>query len=235
MTKPGWGAVVQGEPTDLGDWVDALKEPFDPWVEIHGGETVLRSVTLDELTSANNVRSRALAHIERLNGAFAVWQQCKPVRFGGVVQFASDGKQQRTIFAEMAAIEARGRANAFAIAIGPDGKPYPKPPPQPSEVQRWASIAEADDLLDDAIIFFGKGPGWFDIYKAIECLYARAGGEHAFLALNWEKETKRLKTTANWFRHARRRNDRLENPMELKEGHALLGRLLSRALREAKP
>jgi len=48
MTKPGWGAVVLGEPADLEDWTYTLKEPFDPWAEIRGAETVLRSASFDE-------------------------------------------------------------------------------------------------------------------------------------------------------------------------------------------
>lgn len=232
MSKPGWGAVVQGEATDLEDWAYTMKEPFDPWVETHGAEAVLRSASLDELASANEVRDRAVAFIERLNGALALSQQARPVRFGGVIQFAPDGGLHRTVFAEMAAFEMRGKARAFAMVIGPDGKPVPPPPPQPSEVQRWAAIAEGNDLLDDALMYFGKASGWFDIYKALECLFKRAGGEHAFLALNWEPEgkVKRLKRTADWARHARRRNDRLENPMPLEDARTVLGQLLRRAL-----
>lgn len=69
MSKPGWGAGLLGEPTDLEDWTYTLKEPFDPWVEIHRAEMVLRSASFDELASASEVRDRATALIERLNGA----------------------------------------------------------------------------------------------------------------------------------------------------------------------
>ena len=41
-------------------------EPFDPWIEMHGSETVL-SGPLDELETANEVRDRANLQIERLN------------------------------------------------------------------------------------------------------------------------------------------------------------------------
>ena len=82
---------------------------------------------------------------------------------------------------------------------------------------------------------FGKGADWFDIYKTLECLYKRAGGEHEFLALNWEPENeiKRLRVKANWFRHARHKNDRLENQMTQSDARALLGQLLQRALRHS--
>jgi hypothetical protein len=77
MSKPGWGAALLGEPTDLEDWAYTLQEPFDPWVEIHGAETMLRSASFDELESAIEVRDRAAALIERLNGAVALSQQAR--------------------------------------------------------------------------------------------------------------------------------------------------------------
>jgi hypothetical protein len=222
-------------------WANTLKEPFDPWVEIHGGETVLRSASLDELTSANAVRDRAPAYIDRINGAMALSQFAGPLRFGErVIQFTADGKQHRTMFPQTASIELRGSGGlrADTIHIGPDGKPVAPPPPEPTEVQRWVAIAEGDYLLDDGLIYFGKGDDWFDIFKAFECLIEKFGGnEGAFLALNWEPEAevKRLKQTANWARHARRKFDPPPNPMTLKDARVLLGRLLQSAFRACDP
>jgi hypothetical protein len=233
--KPGWGAIVEGEPTDVEDWQYALKEPFEPWVETHDGKTVLRSVSLDELASANEVRDRALALIARLNGAFAVSQQTRPLRFGGVIQFTPDGERHQTVFGGMAAFEGRDKMRTEGFVIGLDGNPAPPSPPQPSEVQRWVATAEEDELLDDAIVHFGKGADWFEMYKALECLENKAGGLHAFLALNWQpkEEIERLKYSANWPRHARRKEDRparlLMNP---NDARALLAQMLRRALHE---
>jgi hypothetical protein len=72
----------------------------------------------------------------------------------------------------------------------------------------------------------------------LECLFDFAGDQKAFLALNWapEKEVERLRYTANWFRHARRRNDLPAMPLKsLDDARALLGQLFQRALRESKP
>ena len=121
-------------------------------------------------------------------------------------------------------------------ATGPDGQPVPAPPPQPSEAQRRVKLTEDEVWLDDALTYFGRATDWFDIYKALECLILRfGGGETAFLALNWAPgtEVQRLKRTANWARHARRRFERPENPMEFKEARQLLGQLLRRAFEEA--
>jgi hypothetical protein len=236
MPKIGWGAVVLGEPLDLAEWASVLKEEFDPWAEIHGNETVLRSASLDQLTDANEVRDRSIAQIDRLNGMMALSQGTKPLRFGSVIQFKPDGSLHPTIFAEPVPFEARGKFSAAASLIGPDGKSVPTPPPQPSEVQRWAAIVDSDDLLADAVIYFGKASDWFDIYKALECLILRFGqrSESTFLALGWEPESDvlRLKRTASWARHARRKFDPPQNPMALEDARGLTGRLLRRALLE---
>jgi hypothetical protein len=240
MTKPGWGAVLGGEPTDLEGWANNLKEPFAqyPWVEKHSDETVLRSVSFDNLTSAQEVRDRAVPMIERLNRALALSQQVKPVRFGAVIQFKSDGTVHRTAFLEPASLVASGGffGNPAITVIGPDGKPRPAPAPKPSEAQRWLTITENDKVLDDALKYFAKGADWPSIYNALECLIKKAGGEGAFLQLNWEpeQEIKRLKHTAAWERkkaHHPYPNDQPPaDPMDVNDAYAILGRLLRRAL-----
>jgi hypothetical protein len=62
----------------------------------HGADTVLRDAAFDELKSAREVRDRAAALIERLNGAVALSEQTRPLRFGGVIQIAPDGRLHRT-------------------------------------------------------------------------------------------------------------------------------------------
>jgi hypothetical protein len=232
MTKSIWGALIEGHRFDLQDWADALQKQFDPWVELYDAQSVLRSTSFDELTSAEQVHDRALAYIDRLNGAFAVSHNAKPLSLGGVVEITHDGQRKIFKFAQFSA-EGRSHARAVAQVIGPDGKPVVQPP-TPSEVQRWCGSAERDEWLDDALIYFAKSD-WFDNYKALECLFGRAGGEDKFMALGWESksEVQRLKRTANWARHARRKFNPPTDPMSMKEARELLGRLIRRALTEA--
>ena len=111
--------------------------------------------------------------------------------------------------------------------IGPDGKPRPEPPPQPSEAQRWLAITENDKFLDDALKYFGKGADWASIYNALECLIKKSGDEGEFLRLNWapEQEIKRLKYNAAWERkkaHHPYPNDQPpEHPMDVNDAYVL--------------
>jgi hypothetical protein len=242
-----WGAVLRGHDDDLRDWREMLKPPFDPWVEVHGSDHVLRSASLDGLISANEVRDRVVAHIERLNGTMSLMRDCEPLQFSGVAELAPDGKVHRTVFAQ-AFVRLRGmRVVATAVTIGPDGNPTPEPRPRPSEAQNWAKIADGDEHLEDALIYFGRtsppDPAqhpptfWFDIYKALECLEKRfGGGEAAFLAKDWapRDDVKQLKKTASWARHARRKF-RKPSPATTEEEAKVLMRHLLRKAFEAAP
>lgn len=235
MPKPGWGAIVQGEPFDLEDWRHALKESFEPWIEMHGTNTVLRSYSFDELTSADDVRSRAVALIERLNGAFALSRHANQLRFAGVVRVGSGGGIEQHVLSGESVLAGRSRMSPVEVTqIGPDGKPIPPPPPQPSDVQKWCTLAEGDDLLDDAFIYFGRGRNWFDIYKTLECLILMrfSDNENAFFSSGWapEAQLRRLKRTANWARHAKHKFSPPSDPMSIDEAYELLAQLMRRAL-----
>lgn len=234
MTQSNWGAILKGEQFDLDDWQNSLKPPFDPWLEKQGANLVLRSKRFDELTSGEQVHTRAQAYLDRLNGAFAISRQAKPVSLDGVAEITPDGQHHIYRFAT-GIMDGRSKVHAASQAIGPDGNPMPPTPPQASEVQHWSELADRDELLDSALIFFGKTT-WFDIYNSLESLENRVGGEKNFLALGWEPEDeiKRLKRSANWGRHAKGTFDPPPDPMPMKDGRNLLGRLIRRAFNEEK-
>ncbi|MCA1455937.1 hypothetical protein I6F35_22480 [Bradyrhizobium sp. BRP22] len=152
-----WGAILRGHDDDLQDWREMLKPPFDPWIEVHDPDHVLRSASLEGLTSAIEVRDRVVAHIERLNGTMSVIRDCQPLQFSGVAELAPDGKVHRTVFMD-ALVQLRGlRTGAPVLTTrGPDGKPTPPPPPRPSEAQNWSAIADNDEFLEDALMYFGR-------------------------------------------------------------------------------
>ena len=112
----------------------------------------------------------------------------QPVQLRAVIRFM-DGHLHRTLFVESVKLKVRSSVIAAATVTGADGKPVPPPAPEPSEVQRWSRVADEEELLDDALIYFGRVPqspagpeaghagtpameatDWFDIYKALECL-----------------------------------------------------------------
>src|SRR5262249_7510267 len=157
-----------GDPADLLAWQHMLKHQSDVWVETHNGETVLRATSLDALQSAGEVRDRAIAYIDRLNGAMALSHDSRPVQITRAgVQFTQDRHvRHRNFPVGRGGFEYRGSvATISPTVIGP------------SEVQRWSAIADQETLLDDALTYFGRATDWFDIHKALECLEEKFGGE----------------------------------------------------------
>lgn len=194
---------LTGHNFDLLDWEETLKAPFDPWVERVQEMFVLRWSGFDGLDAAE-VRTRGEALIERLNGAMTASKLGRLFLGQDVFQFTPDGTRRHHVLA-VATLELRSRVGAVGMRIiGPDGTVVPDAPPQPSDVQRWISIADTDDRLADALVYLGRRE-WFDLFKAIECIEGWAGGEDALLRLGWMErdEFKRVKRTANSFRHRR--------------------------------
>jgi len=236
MTRVAWGALLQGASEDIADWTEVLKPGFDPWIETHGADTVLRSPVLDGLETASEVHDMAGALIDVLKGAVALSQRAGSLKCAGVAELSSDGKLHKHGFASTHIEFGRFRMHAVGVVLGPDGKPLPPPPAQPSEVQNWSATAQSHVLIEDALIYYGRATNWFDIYKALECLILKfgRGREKIFKELGWapKNEICRLERTANWHRHAQRKYRRPPSPMPIQEARSLLGALLRRALTE---
>jgi hypothetical protein len=236
-SRIGWGVVLGGEAFDLEDWQKALKQTFDLWVmKTKDGLLVLRSSELDPATTGSEAYEHAKPLMEQLNGALAVSHRARVVRPEGIVEILSDGTcRPPQLFAELRATDAPDRASMVVVVGGAEPAP-----PEPSNPQRWLSIAAEDVLLADALTFFGRGDDWFDTYKALECLIGRFGGgkEGDFLALGWAnaEKIKLLKWTADSWRHSPRGRPKVvppPNPMERTAARDLLAKLIARAFDEA--
>lgn len=147
---------------------------------------------------------------------------------------------RRNVYVQVVGTTKARSRGAVGVVISPRGRSAPPPPPEPSNAQRWLSIAAEDDLLADALTFFGRSDNWFDVYKALECLIGRFGGgkENEFLDLGWESKAKveLLKRTADFWRHSPRGRPKVvppPNPMELTEARDRLAKLMIRAFQEA--
>jgi hypothetical protein len=241
-SRIGWGALLAGDAFDLDDWQDALKHPFDPWVTAAEARLILRSSRLDGEATPDTAYKRAKTLMNEVNGAMRARYGTWAVRLDGIAEIFSDGTHQPQVVGELGVMERPDKVKIgdrlVADVFGPDGKPKPDPAPRPSDPQRWLSIAAEDDLLGDALVYFARGDDWFDVYKALECLFGRFGGERKFLALGWadEDKIKLLKQTADTERRSRRGRPKVvppDHPMERTEARDLLAKLMARAFLEA--
>jgi hypothetical protein len=227
-----WGVQLAGHSFDLLDWEAALKPPFGPYVELINDVYILRSSEFDGLQQPSEVLERAELLVEQINGAMAVSRGSRPIRVGNVVQIMPDGTRHDYQMAA-AVMEGRSRATAVGAAMR-DGVILPSPVPRESEVQRWTAIADVDDRLADALVYFARAT-WFDLYKAIECLEDWVGSERVLEARGWIEtgQLKRVKRTANSFRHRQDgKHTPPSPPVTNQEARLVLATLLRRAFEE---
>jgi hypothetical protein len=102
-------------------------------------------------------------------------------------------------------------------------------------------LSNNHSTLADALTYFARGNDWFDVYKALECLKMRFGGARKgqaerFRRLGWADpdEIELLRWTANSGRHARKKFDPPDPPMEWRKARDLLAKLMARAFDEAR-
>jgi hypothetical protein len=185
--------------------------------------------------TAPHVHEYAVSLVEQLNGAMWIARKTHRIRTEGVIEFKPDGAQHMTSILAAGHFEGRSRVHAVGIVVSLDGKILPSPGPEESDVQKWTELADKEEVLADALVYLSRAE-WFDIYKAIECLEDRVGGELPLRKLNWigAEDFKRLKRTANSFRHRKDGTHRPpEKPMEQKEALEQLAVMIGRAFADA--
>jgi hypothetical protein len=103
-SRIAWGVVLDGEASDLEDWQEGLKHPFDPWVMATEGRLILRSSLLDPTTTSSEAYEIAKVLMEQVNGALGVSHRARVVRLEGLTEFLSDGTR-RHVFAQFGVVE----------------------------------------------------------------------------------------------------------------------------------
>ncbi|SHG10139.1 hypothetical protein SAMN05443248_0286 [Bradyrhizobium erythrophlei] len=236
IKMPNWGVQLIGHDFDLADWAEVLQQPFDPWVMRSNDAFVLRWTGFDDLETASEVQEHAAFVVDQLNGAMWINRGTRAVRFEGIINFKPDGTRNTTMMVATGKIEARARVSAEAVVTRADGTIIPPPPPKSSNAQDWIALAETHEPLADALVYFARAE-WFDIYKAVECLEDWVGGGEAGLRdLNWieKDDLKRLKRTANSYRHRRGgKHSPPEIPVSQSEAREMLAILIRKAFLRA--
>lgn len=224
-----WAVALEGHAFDLLDWQAAFGPHFEPVVErLPQGEVVLRSRQFATLNDATDVLERGRLLVTLLNGTMRLYNRCQPVSAGHVMRFDGAGGRQIYLTLE-SAVMARSRVSAVGVAIGPDGTPVTSAP-APSVPQQNAVMAENDDRIADLLHYFGRADNWYDLYKTIECARTLSGGEDDLQALveDIRPPMKRVKQTANFYRHAS--TPRPAKPVTMEEARTFLAAMVRRVL-----
>jgi len=226
-----WGIGLCGHRFDLEYWRDTLKEPFDPSVIQQGDIYILRSSEFALCDTAPAALGKAKPLIEILNGAMRAETRSHPLGYRGVYELRPDGwRQTPHKFPPLPPTNLRAK-------VYYDLEPRINPPPlNPSRPQAWMELSDRSDHLADALIYFGRGE-WFDIYKAIECLEAFAGGDLQLKGKQWAKpnDIALMKWTANsLYRHRQGGFEPPPKSMTLEQARELLATLIGCAFDELR-
>ncbi len=222
----GWALELCGEAIDLDDLREALRPPFDPWVEEYlDGETarlLLRSKMWAGLGTTGEMMAEARRLVDQINGAHLVGQSdAKPITAGITLRFRADGTRDHVMIAATGHFKLEGmrvRMHLSNLAVGPP------PEPAPSPMQRRIARAVDNEIVADFLTFIARLDNWFDLYKALELAEDLCGGETD--AKRLEPRWKSLKRTANRYRHAPGPKHTLPpRPATIDEGREILLRI----------
>lgn len=222
---PNWLVRLKGEKFDLEDFPSLLRSPEHTVIE-ENGSYYLKSSDFDSLSSADEVRERAIAIIDMLNGAMKLHiHNFRGVFEDGVTIIKEDGSRHHYVYLG-GSIATRVKVSATVTTSNGTQQIAP----QPSDVESWLSLAKGDKAVADALHFFRENT-WISLYKVYETIRADARDKEAITTNGWatKKRLNRFTQTAQYARHASKKHTPpKEGPMTIHEAESLIrGILLS--------
>jgi hypothetical protein len=224
---PKWLVRLGGERLDLEDLPSLLCSPEHTVIE-EDGSYYLKSSDFDSLGSADEVRERALAIIEMLNGAMKLHiPSFRGVYEAGVTLIEEDGRRHHYVYLE-ASLTLRSKLSVNPTVTTSNGTRQMTPPP--SDVHSWISLAKTDKAVADALHFF-RDNTWISLYKVYEIIREDAGDEEAIIRNGWvtKQALTRFRQTAqskaalgDLARHAASGFKPPSQPMTIQEAGSLL-------------
>lgn len=221
---PNWLVRLKGEKFDLEDLPSLLRSPEYTIIE-ENGSYYLKSSDFDTLSSADEVRERAIAIIDMLNEAMNLRiHNFRGVFEDGVTIIKEDGSRHHSVYLG-GSIAARVKVSATVTT----SKGTQQIAPQPSDVESWLSLAKGDKAVADALRFFRENT-WISLYKVYETIRADVGGKEAITTNGWATNGRldQFTHTAQYERHSRNNTPPKKGPMPIQEAESLIrGVLLS--------
>jgi len=219
---PNWLVRLKGEKFDLEDFSSLLRSPEHTVIE-ENGSYYLKSSDFDSLSSADEVRERAIAIIDMLNGAMKLHiHNFRGVFEDGVTLIKEDGSRHHYAYLG-GTIAARAKVSATVTTSNGTQQIAP----QPSNVESWLSLAKGDKAVADALHFFRENT-WISLYKVYEIIRDDVGGK--ITTNGWASKTRLglFTQTAQSARHASKKKSPPAQPMSILEAESLIrGILLS--------
>jgi hypothetical protein len=235
-----WLIELEGNEIDKSIWKALAKPPFDPHIITHNisGRTIhgLRSEEVDNAQSAREAMEIAETVCDRIYGAVSLEYATEPLTPTRVYSINLDGSLGAHMLIDPAVIKIRG--GWIEMGSGNAQDDMSASLLSPSNLQRWNAALTNGDEVRDLIMFVGRSNNWFDIYKALEISINLSGSENdlvAFLKKKNGPDLKKLKRTANHFRHATKVNSLPPTAPSLVQAREQLARIVVLLLEDKVP
>lgn len=235
-----WLIELDGNEIDKSIWKALAKAPFDPHVIAHNisGNAILglRSDEVDTAQSPREAMDIAKIVSDRIHGAISLEHATEPLIPIRAYSIHPDGSLGTHILVEPAILKLRGGWIKIGVRDAQDN--VTTPTSNPSNLQRWNASLSDSDLIRDLMMFVGRANNWFDIYKALEIAIDLFGNEkelETVLKNRGGPDLKKLKRTANHYRHATKHNSLPQTPPNLLQAREQLARIAVIVLADKVP
>jgi hypothetical protein len=220
-----WGVSLEGDKIDLYNLRTKLNgsylHKYDFFISIVYDIYILRTAKLDQIEDPKAVFDHAKNSVQILNGCLHLVDVSPPVKIGTVFEFGKNGE-----------VESRTRVSGpFTVYVR-------KPESElasPVIFKRALKVCGKYNYLADCVTYLAQADDWYNIYKSLESLELHFGGENPLLNKNFgdKPDIKRLKRTANSFRHSAGRFEPIAAPASLQDAKTLLLKIIDKAFKDA--
>jgi hypothetical protein len=235
-----WAVQLEGAHLDIQAWEMALPDLSNYRVEKvpQASKMVfaLCGPPLQQFTEARDVCAKALSFIEQMNGLMWLAYRAEPLCFGGTVfQLGANGSVGVTVMVGFGPAIRLGGLRPVITVTQADGTVVASTPATDPVLRHALLAAEQSADVMDLLVQMGRADNWYDLYKAIELAERLVGGEPALRNLMGHQSGafKAVRTTANFFRHARTHRPGTLSTME--DARALLAQAVEIVLRRTSP
>jgi len=228
---PTWLVRLAGDKFDLEDLPSVLHSPKHTVIE-EDGLYYLTSSDFDSLSSADEVRGRAITIIRMLNDVMKLHSPSfRDISEDCVTLIDDDGRRHNYLYLQ-ASVSVRSKARANLTVARSNGSA--EIGSSSSGVESSLDLAESHEVVPEALHFFREDT-WFGLYKVYEIVSEDVGGHRMIVRNGWatKQELNRFSQTAqskaalgDFARHAASRYKPPSQPMTFEEARALVRRFV---------
>jgi len=198
----------------------------------------LKSSEFASLNDAEKILTLANELLPIISGAGKVFLAgFQPLGTGHVVQISDDGVRHNFVFVTATVSSRASVSRQVTLA---SGIPAPQPQP-PQDVEFASTVAQSEERVKKALIFFDRQHTWVNLYKVYELIRADVGDDMAAKGWTTKAEAGRFTQTANSVgavgdeaRHAVEHTQPPKKPMSLKEAEQFVRLLLANWIRSKR-